>query len=133
MKKVTLSVFALSLVFLATGCGDSPDSLMKDTISMMNDTSDVLEKIKSKEDAEKYKGELEKIAKRAKDIEERAKKLKMDDLPKDKKEALQKKYEDDLKKALSRLVAASRKLPPDAQSVLKSIDMPTGGGGIFGK
>src|SRR5438874_13731419 len=109
MKKVTLSVFALSLVFLATGCGDSPDSIMKDQIKLWNDTADILEKINSKEAAEKYKGDLEKIQKRQKELQERAEKLKLKDLPKDKQEALQKKYEDEVKKALGRVLAASQK------------------------
>jgi len=134
MKKVALSVFALSLICLASGCGDSPDSVMKDSISLMNDMSDTLEKIKSKEDAEKYKGDLEKLVKRAKDIEERSKKLKLDELSEDKKKALTEKYKGDLEKAMNRLAAASLKVPGEAQSVLKSIEMPkSGGGGIFGK
>src|SRR4051812_23123651 len=98
MKKVVLGVSALAFVFLVSGCGDSPDSLMKDTIKLMNDTADVYEKIKSKEDAEKYKGDLERIQKRHKELEERKTKLKIDDLPKEKKEALAKKYKDDFEK-----------------------------------
>ncbi len=139
MKKVTLSVFALSLAFLVTGCGDSPDSLMKDMIKWSNDLADTLEKIKSKEDAEKYKGDLQKIVGRLKDFEERAKKLKMEDLPKDKKEALEKKYKDEGEKAGKRMQEAMNKLPKEAGPVLgdafKDMGKQGGGGleGIFGK
>jgi uncharacterized lipoprotein YehR (DUF1307 family) len=131
MKKVTLSVFALSLVFLATGCGDSPDSLTKDTIKFMNDMSDVLEKIKSKEDAEKYKGDLEKLAKRAKDMEERGKKLKINDLPKEKLEELQKKYKDEMEKALARLKSAEKGVPADAKKVIQEMKLDTAKPGPF--
>jgi len=112
MKKVALNVFALSLVFLATGCGDSPDSVMKDSIQLMNDQADILEKINSKEAAEKYKGDLEKFGKRGKELEERAKKLKLDEMPKEKREALTKKYEGEMTKAVSRVSTAMQKAAP---------------------
>ncbi|MBI1913739.1 MAG: hypothetical protein HYS12_03135 [Planctomycetes bacterium] len=136
MKKVTLGVFALSLVFLATGCGDSPDSVMKDGIKTANELFDVLEKIKTKEDAEKYKGDLEKAAKKMKDIEDRANKLKLKDLPEDKKKALQEKYKDDIEKLGKRAFGVLAALTnPEVQKVLKDAGMKEGGGAdsIFGK
>jgi len=128
MKKVTLSVFALSLVFLATGCGDSPDSLMKDSIKWMNDTADILEKIKSKDDVNKYKSDLEKIAKEGKNLKDRGEKLKMKDLPKEKKEALEKKYKSDAEKAVGRLVKAMTSVPPDARKAIDELKLDVGGG-----
>src|SRR5262249_47282424 len=112
MKKVVAGVFAFSLVFLATGCGDSPDSIKKDTIQLMNDQAEIFEKINSKEDVEKYKGDLEKIGKRAKEIEERGKKLKIEEMPKEKLEALNKKYEGETTKAFTRLGTAMQKAAP---------------------
>jgi hypothetical protein len=112
MKKVTLSVFTLSLVFLATGCGDSPEAVTKDTIQLLNDQADILEKINSMEAAEKYKGDLEKLGKRGKELEERAKKLKVGEMPKEKREALNKKYEAEMGKAVSRVGTALQKASP---------------------
>jgi hypothetical protein len=125
MRKVTLAGFALALVFAVSGCGDSPDSVIKDQIKLMNDMADVLEGIKDKDSAEKAKPKLEALAKKAKDIEERAKKLKLDDMPKEKQEALKKKYEDDIKKAAGRFGAAMMKAMtnPDAAGALKGIDL----------
>lgn len=130
MRKATLAGLALALVFGVSGCGDSPDSVMKDTIKLMNEMADVMEGIKDKDSAEKAKPKLEALAKKMKDLEERAKKLKLDEMPKEKKEALQKKYEDDLKKAGTRFGAAMMKAMtnPDAAGALKGLDM-----GKFGK
>jgi len=125
MKKVIVGVSALALVFLVSGCGDSPDSVMKDQIKASNEVLDVLEGIKTKEDAEKAKPKLEQLGKGMKDIQERGKKLKMDDLPKEKKDALTKKYKDDLEKRDSRYFSVLAKLnDPGVQKILKDIDMP---------
>src|SRR5262249_45380801 len=128
MKKVVVSFSALALVFLVSGCGDSPDAVIKDQLKTTNELLDVLEGIKTKEDAEKAKPKIEELAKKMKDIEERAKKLKMDELPKEKKEELQKKYKDEGEKLLGRLFSVMGKLSdPEVQKVLKGIDMPKGG------
>ncbi len=120
-----VGVSALALVFLVSGCGDSPDSVMKDQIKASNEVLDVLEGIKTKEDAEKAKPKLEQLGKGMKDIQERGKKLKMDDLPKEKKDALTKKYKDDLEKRDSRYFSVLAKLnDPGVQKILKDIDMP---------
>jgi hypothetical protein len=125
MKKVMVGVSALALVFLVSGCGDSPDSVMKDQIKVTNELLDVLEGIKTKEDAEKAKPKLEELGKKMKDIQERSKKLKMDDMPKEKKEALQKKYKDDIEKLGSRFFSVLAKLnDPAIQKVLKDVDLP---------
>jgi len=125
MKKVVVGVSSLALVFLVSGCGDSPDSVMKDQIKVSNELLDVLEGIKTKEDAEKAKPKLEQLGKKMKDVQDRAKKLKMDDMPKEKKEALQKKYKDDIEKLGSRFFSVLAKLNnPEVQKVLKDIDMP---------
>jgi hypothetical protein len=106
MKKVTLSVFALSLVFLATGCGDSLDSCMKDQIKLQNEYAEILEGIKDKADLDKAKSKIEALQKKADDIGERLKKqlkdVKAEDLLK-KMEEVGKKHQDDAKKALERV------------------------------
>ncbi len=106
MKKVTLSLFALSLVFLATGCGDSLDSCMKDSLKLQNEYAEILEGVKDKDDVDKAKSKVEALQKKAKDIGERMKKQLKDAKG---EEALKKmlevakKYEDDGKKADDRL------------------------------
>jgi len=105
-KKVTLSVFALSLVFLATGCGDSLDSCMKDTVKLQNEYAEILEGVKEKGDVDKAKSKIEALQKKAKDIGERMKKqlkdVKGEEALKKVLEAA-KKHEEDGKKADERM------------------------------
>src|SRR5262249_52915704 len=54
---------------------------------------------------------------------ERARKLKIDNLPKEEKEALEKKYKADLEKAVTRLLGAMAKLDdPEVRKILKEDD-----------
>jgi hypothetical protein len=110
-------------VFAVSGCGDSYDSVMKDSIKLMNEAADVFEGIKSKKDAEEAKPKLEALADKAKDISERTKKLvekktkdkKDKDLEEATKSALKEvqksaeKYEEEGKKAAKRLQEAKDK------------------------
>jgi len=122
MKKVTLSIFALSLVFLATGCGDSPDSVMKDSINLMKEANGIVEGIKSKEDAEKAKPKLEEIVTKMKKVADRAKKV--GKLDKDKKEALLKKFSSEM----AEVQKQDKKIEPskEAMEVLKGPAMELG-------
>lgn len=106
MRKATMCGLGLALLVFTTGCGDSPEKVTKDVISNLNDLSAVLEKVDSDDAAEKAVSQIEKLAKKQKEIGERAKKLKLDDLPKDKQEALEKKFKDDLTKAGTRFGVA---------------------------
>src|SRR5262249_39587168 len=117
MKKVTLSVFALSLVFLATGCGDSPDAVMKDTIKLMNEAADALDSAKDKDSAEKAKTKLEEIEKKFKDVVERAKKMKVSE---EKGKQLAEKYKDDMEKVQKRMIEVSINLAknPEAANIV---------------
>jgi gas vesicle protein len=109
MKKVTLSVFALSLVFLASGCGDSLDSCMKDSIKLQNEYAEILEGVKGKDDLDKAKSKIEALQKKANDIGERMKKqlkdVKAEELIK-KLEEVGKKHEEAAKKAMERVSKA---------------------------
>ena len=113
-----VGVSALALVFLVSGCGDSPDSVMKDQIKASNEVLDVLEGIKTKEDAEKAKAKLEDLDKKFKDVIEREKKIKVS---KDQEKKLQEKYKDDLERVEKRMMAAALKLAgnPDSVQILK--------------
>ena len=77
MKKLTLGVSALAFVFLISGCGESPDAILKDLLKLMNETADALESVKDKDSAEKAKAKLEDINKRLKDVVARDKKVRV--------------------------------------------------------
>ena len=117
MKKVTLGVSALAFVFLVSGCGDSPDAVMKDTLKLMNEAADALESAKDKDSAEKAKAKLQDINKRLKDVVERAKKLKVTEQQNKK---LEEKYKDDINNMNKRMEAAAKKLGsnPEAASIV---------------
>ena len=68
MKKALLGGFALALVLAVSGCGDSYESVAKDSVKVMNEAADIYEGIKSKEDAEKAKPKLEKLAKNVPEV-----------------------------------------------------------------
>ena len=136
MRKATLAGFALALLFSVSGCGDSLESVMKDTIKLMNEKAEILESIKDKDSAEKAKPKLEALNKKKKDIEERAKKQ-TEKLTKDKKpeeamkaalEAVSKaaeKHKEAGEKARNRLKDAAKKVRDnkEAMDVLKDIDL----------
>jgi hypothetical protein len=126
-------LLAVALVFFVSGCGDSPDSVMKDTIKYMNETADIFDGIKSKEDAEKAKPKLEAVNKKMKDLEERGKKLKMNELSEEKKKALGEKYGPDLLKASLRMMTAMGKVrkDPEVAAALKDLGFGPGLGGGF--
>jgi hypothetical protein len=123
MRKATICGFGLALLFFATGCGDSPEKVMKDQVSLMNDMADVFEKCDSKEGAEKNKSKLEALVKKQKDILDRVEKMKEKKLPKEKEEALKKEYQPKMEQAQKRLVEAQLKVTPEARAVLKDIDL----------
>jgi len=109
MKKVVVSFSALALVFLVSGCADSLDSVVKDSIKVQNEYADILEGIKSKDDVEKAKPKLEALQKKMNDIGERTKKLLKDKKPEEMINQLvevTKKYEEDGKKAQERVKKA---------------------------
>lgn len=123
MRKASLFGLGLGLLVFTTGCGDSPEKVMKDTISLMNDASKILESVKDEDSAKKAASDLEKLEKKGKDIQDRVKKLKMEDLSKEKKEALEKKFKDDFEKAMERLQKASANAAkyPELQKALQDL------------
>ncbi len=66
MLRSCLLLVCLSFCLTLTGCADSPEALMQDTISMMNEMADDIEAGKSQAELEKkYKSAGEDIKKRA--------------------------------------------------------------------
>jgi biopolymer transport protein ExbB/TolQ len=99
MKRVlTVCVVGFMLVNVS-GCGGSPDGLMKEMISGLNSLADSMEKGES-EDKQKA------IADKLKATSEKLDKLKHSE---DQKKALVEKHKDDMTKAMMRLMAASMK------------------------
>src|SRR5262249_18058217 len=112
LRDWTVGLCTLALVLLLAGTGfradppakdkpekDTPDLVMKDAIKVMGELADVLETIKDKDSVLKVKTKLVDLKKRYLAVGERARKLKIDNLPKEEKEALEKKYKADLERA----------------------------------
>jgi hypothetical protein len=98
MKKV--SVLGCAFVFLVgvSGCGSSPDSLVKDQIKNMNDMADAMEK--------GDEAKLKELEKKSKDIEKKLDDLKLSD---EEKKKLLEKHKDELGAALGRIMQATMK------------------------
>ena len=104
MKRSVVFGFVAVFLFSATGCGGGgAEGLIKDSISDMNALADAIEKKESKD-------KIKAIAERLKATGEKMKNMK---LSKDEDERLKKKYEEDMKKALGRLMAAAMKAGPE--------------------
>lgn len=124
MYKKCVTLLLLSSCLILTGCGDSHDKVMRDSISEMKRLVTVLEGIKSEADAKAAKGKIEGIAKRMKAIEKRMEKL--GDPSPEIEARLKEKYEGQMKELMPKLMAAmfSAKSPEIAK-ILES-SMPQG-------
>jgi len=136
LRNWTVGLFTLVLAFLLAGTGfraeppakdkpekDAPALVMKEMIKVMGELADVLETIKDKDSALKVKTRLVDLKKRYNAVGERARKIKFDNLPKEEKEALEKKYKADLERAVTRLLGAMAKLDdPEVRKILKAVD-----------
>jgi len=108
------SLFALLICL--SGCGSSPDSLMKQQIDLMNDTADAME-------SDASESEMKELEERGKALKEKMENL---DLSDEEKKQLVEKNKDEYSKALSRLMqAAMDKSLKDMGKGLPA--MPTGG------
>jgi hypothetical protein len=119
MKKSLALTGMLLLLFGASGCSSSPDSLIKDQISLMNDMADALEK----GDEAKAKS----IAEKMKEVDKKLEALKLSE---DDKKKLGEKYKDELTKAAMRMLQAQMK---GGMKGLEDLGKGLGGGGILGK
>jgi hypothetical protein len=124
LKSIVCGVAMTLGLFVQAADEDTPDKVMKDQIVIMSEMCDVLESVKDKESAEKAKPKLEALVKKAKTIEARVQKLKVNDLPKEQKEALEKKYKEEMQKTATRFFAAATKLSQDKDlaGVLKALE-----------
>jgi len=116
IKKLTIAALMLALVPLS-GCGDSHEAVMEDTIECMEGVVGVLETIKDKESAEAAKSELEDFGATMKDIQQRMKDL--GEPEKDQGEALKKKYEGRMKELIGKLMKESMRIAGNSE--LKNI------------
>jgi len=106
MKTRLIGGLLWALVLVVAGCGGSSrDSLTKESITLMNEMSDIMEKSANAAEA---KPKLDAVASKMKDLKKR-----MDNVGKPsaaEEETLKKKYEPEMKKAVGRLLAASMQL-----------------------
>lgn len=99
MKPVYKFLVAISLPLTLSGCGDTPDGLMEQTLAEMNAMADGLEAGKTEEEMKPVKERIDAIAKKMEAL----------DLSDSEKEALRKKYEPEIKKVAQRMMQAAFK------------------------
>jgi hypothetical protein len=106
MTKRMIGAALWVVLLVVVGCGGSSrDSMTKEGIDLMNEISDILEKSANVAEA---KPKLEAVTSRMKDLKKR-----MDTVGKPsaaEEEALKKKYEPEMQKAVGRLMGASMKM-----------------------
>jgi hypothetical protein len=106
MKKCVVVAFAFGLLVNVSGCGSSPDSIMKDSIAAMNDLADAVEK--------KDEGKAKAAATKLQDLEKKLDALKLSE---DDKKKLLEKHKDEAGKALTKLMGAMVKNPEFMQKI----------------
>lgn len=118
MRSAALTCVAAMLLLVA-GCGDSPESVMDDTLATMNDMAAVLETVKDEATAKSAASKLEGLVEKMKSLKERADK--MEKPSKEKEAELEKAYKEKMTAAGSRMMKAmmSAMQAPDAQKHLE--------------
>jgi cytochrome c556 len=120
--RLRLLLLTLAAPFLFASCGDSPEKVTEDMISVMNRMGDTLEGIKDKATAEAAKDKLKSLG-----DEMSAIKARMEKVAKpggDAEKALKEKYEKDLEAAMKKMGGAMMKVAaagPEAQEVVKGV------------
>lgn len=112
MKKIFYT-FIAGLSFLFTSCGDSPESLAKDMISLVEDATEVVKDVNGGGDAKdaveelsELKEDLAEVVKRGKAIDEEA----SDEEKKEMKKELEETFGKELEKAFGELMGETGKL-----------------------
>jgi hypothetical protein len=94
--KPLLVIVGLGLAFCA-GCGDSPDSVMQDTLSTMKEMSAVLQSVKDEASAKAAAPKLKAVGARMQDLAKRGKAM---NLSKEQETALVEKYKPQMEDAV---------------------------------
>lgn len=118
MYRKSIALLLVSSCFLVVGCADSHDKVTRDSIAQMKKLVNVLEGIKTVEDAKAAKGQLESIAKNMKALKTRADKL--GDPSPELEKKLKEKYEDDLKELMPKMLGVMMTMKPEIQKELET-------------
>jgi hypothetical protein len=111
-SRITLTLTALCLA-LATGCdrAPTPDSVMEDSVTVMEDLSKTLATVKDEASANAAKPKIKELSDKMKTLKEQADK--MPKPAKEKEEELKKKYEDRMTKAMMSMVSEGMRISMD--------------------
>lgn len=118
MYRKSIALLLVSSCFFVVGCADSHDKVTRDSIAQMKKLVNVLEGIKTVEDAKAAKGQLESIAKNMKALKTRMDKL--GDPSPELEKKLKEKYEDDLKELMPKMLGVMMTMKPEIQKELET-------------
>lgn len=104
MKRLAL----LLVLLLVTGCGDSPESLTRDSIATLNEVADVLATVKDRRTADAARPTLRQLGERWRDLQKRAGAVKQPTAGESK--ALQERYRPEMEAAMKRYFAEVQRL-----------------------
>ena len=120
--RLAAAALAVTMPFALVSCGDSPEKVTEDMISLMNKMGDTLGTITDKASAEAAKDKLKSLG-----DEMKALKARMDKVGKptgDAEKKLEEKYKTELEAAMKKMMGATMKLSaagPEAAAVLKDV------------
>lgn len=125
MKQMVLLASVLMLL-VCSGCGDSPDKVAEDGISVMDEMATVMESVKDEASAKKANAKLRALTDKMKDIKARQEKL---SITTEQKIELQKKHEEKMGAVVERLMREGMRISvdPKLKSALDGLD-PSGPG-----
>lgn len=104
MRLSALFGCGIMMMALIVGCGGSSDEPMKESINIMNEMSVILESVKDEKSAKEVEPKIAALKTRMEAVDKKIK-----EMPKDKLEAMSKKYEAEGKAAAERMFKATMK------------------------
>ena len=122
MRRTIVTTLCAAMLVLASGCGDTPESLMDDMLDELESVTAVLKAIKDEASAKNAESKLRSSLERLKSIMQRAKEMKKPEG--DEAKALEKKFEERAKKIMGEFVGEMMRvssISPEVGKILREM------------
>jgi len=119
LSKLLAAPLAVVLLICLTGCGDSHEAVMEESVSVMEDLHTILKDVKDKGSAEDVKSKIQALGDRMKDLKARADAL--GDPPKEVEAELGEKYMTKLFSLMMKITGEAQRIEsnPELSGILK--------------
>lgn len=122
MRRTIVTTLCAAMLVLASGCGDTHESLMDDMFDEVESLTAVLKTIKDEASAKNAESKLRASVERMKVLRERANKMKKPDAEQEK--ALQAKFEERAKKVMNEFMSETMRvssISPEVSKILSDM------------